>query len=81
MIYMLDIPHYIYMKMKKRNSYNKEKVKDDWYFDFSYHYAFAISVYFITIIYSASAPLISFFGVIFFYFKVSYKIFIVIVYG
>lgn len=47
-----------------------EDVEDDWFFDLGYHYAFAISVFIIVFIFSASVPLIPFFGFLFFFFKV-----------
>jgi hypothetical protein len=69
---MLDIPHLMYKRHKLSKQYYKEFVKDEWYFDFAYHYAFVISVFFIIFTYSACAPLIVVFGFGFFFIKVSF---------
>ena len=54
---------------RKRN-YDIE-IKDDWYFDLGYHFAFSITVFTMVFLFSASAPLIPVFGFLFFTIKVS----------
>ena len=73
---ILDIPHYLYMGLKKmlnKTYYTNEQVEDDYYFDIGYSYAFVVSVFIIVLIFSASAPIIPFFGFLFFMFKVTHK--------
>lgn len=78
-IQILDIPHYLYMAMKKgcckcgkkKSKFESEdEIIDDWYFDLGYHYAWAIVIFTLVFIFSASAPLIPVFGFLFFTFKV-----------
>jgi Calcium-dependent channel, 7TM region, putative phosphate len=72
-IQILDIPHYIYMSVKRcfsKKKYYEEELIDDWYFDLGYHYAYAIVIFTLVFIFSASAPLIPVFGFLFFTFKV-----------
>jgi hypothetical protein len=72
---MLDLPHYIYVKMKKcctkKRKYMETKFEDDWYFDIGYHFAFSITVFTVVFIFSVAAPLIPIFGFLFFTLKVS----------
>lgn len=72
-VQILDIPHYLYMGMKRffSKEFYEDEVEDDWYFDIAYHYAFAISVFIIVLVFSASVPFIPLFGFLFFTFKVS----------
>ena len=73
-VQILDIPHYLYMQVKKccrkNKKYYDEELVDDWYFDLGYHYAYSIVIFTIVFIFSASAPLIPVFGFLFFTFKV-----------
>ena len=66
---MLDLAHLIYLKILRCRSY-AQRVLDDWYFDFAYHYAFVISVFILVLIFSVSAPLLTIFGFGFFSIKV-----------
>lgn len=70
---ILDIPHHIYLSLKrccsKNKKYYEEDIIDDWYFDLGYHYAFAVVAFTMIFIFSASAPLIPVFGFLFFTFK------------
>lgn len=68
-IAFLDIPHKLYMFFKNRFSKYDEDIPDDWYFDLGYQYAFSISVFLMTLVFVASAPLLSIFGCLFFVMK------------
>ena len=72
MVTILDIPHFLYMWMKRTCSRRKrfdDEVEDDWYFDLGYNFAFSITIFTVVYIFSASVPLISFFGFLFFALK------------
>ena len=72
MVTILDIPHFMYMWMKRTCSRKKRfnnEIEDDWYFDLGYNFAFSITIFTVVYIFSASVPLISFFGFLFFVFK------------
>lgn len=71
MVSFLDIPHHLYMYFKKLTSKYSDELEDDWYFDLGYQYAFSISVFIVTLIFSASAPLLAICGCLFFTIKVS----------
>jgi hypothetical protein len=71
MIAFLDIPHFMYMYMKKLTSKYSDELEDDWYFDLGYHYAFSVSIFIITLIFSVSVPLLPIFGCTFFSIKVN----------
>jgi hypothetical protein len=58
------------MLMKKITSKYSDELEDDWYFDLGYHYAFSVSIFLITLIFSSSAPLLPIFGFLFFSIKV-----------
>jgi hypothetical protein len=62
---MLDIPHTLYLKMAAKKP-NQRGVKDEWYFDYAYFFAFNFSVFIIVLVFSISAPLLSMFGLIYF---------------
>lgn len=69
---LLDIPHHVYIWMKKVSSNRKQfkdEVVDDWYFDLGYNFAFSITIFTVIYIFSVSVPLISLFGFIFFALK------------
>lgn len=68
---MLDLAHWLYIKFSQGGCFKNNAVKDDWYFDYAYFYAFNISVFIISLIYSASAPLIAILGFIYFFLRVS----------
>lgn len=72
-VQVLDIPHYLYIRMKKlfmsSNIYEEEEVEDDWYFDLGYHFAFSITIFTVIFLFSAAVPLIPLFGFLFFTFK------------
>lgn len=72
-IQILDLPHYLYMTMKKflmrSRAYLEDEVEDDYYFDLGYHFAFSITIFTVIFIFSAAVPLIPCFGFLFFGFK------------
>ncbi|CDW80277.1 integral membrane protein [Stylonychia lemnae] len=72
-VQILDIPHFIYMKLKrlfmKSRNYEQDEIEDDWYFDLGYHFAFSITIFSVVYIFSAAVPLIPLFGFLFFAFK------------
>jgi hypothetical protein len=72
MLAFLDIPHFLYMKKKQFSAKYSDELEDDWYFDLGYHYAFSISMFIITLIFSTSAPLLTIFGCFFFSIKVTF---------
>jgi len=69
----LDVPHYLYLLMKrfltKSKQYLQDEIVDDWFFDLGYHFAFSLTIFTIVFIFSAAVPLIPAFGFIFFGFK------------
>lgn len=73
MVQILDVPHFIYLGMKRMflrtQEYQNNDVEDDWYFDIGYHFAFSITIFTVIYLFSASVPLIPLFGFIFFAFK------------
>ena len=73
MVQILDIPHFLYIKMKrfffKSQIYEEDDVIDDWYFDLGYQFAFSITIFTIVFLFSAAVPLIPLFGFLFFAFK------------
>ena len=69
MIAFLDIPHHMYMYMKRVFSKYSSEQLDDWYFDLGYQYAFSLSIFVIGFVFSVSAPLLSIFGFLFFSIK------------
>jgi hypothetical protein len=78
MVQILDVPHFLYLGIKRFLSRPKEwetgedgtgGVEDDWYFDIGYHFAFSITIFTVVLIFSASVPLIPLFGFLFFAFK------------
>lgn len=72
-VQILDIPHFIYMKLKRlfmrSQIYEEDEIEDDWYFDLGYHFAFSITIFTVIYIFSAAVPLIPLFGFLFFAFK------------
>lgn len=72
-IQILDVPHYLYMMMKRfltrTKAYLEDEVEDDYYFDLGYHFAFSITIFTVIFIFSAAVPLIPLFGFLFFGFK------------
>jgi hypothetical protein len=72
-VQILDIPHFIYMKLKKlfmkSKIYDGVAIEDDWYFDLGYHFAFSITIFTVIYLFSAAVPLIPLFGFVFFAFK------------
>lgn len=71
MITFLDLPHHFYLMFKNIFRSYKKELRDDWYFDLAYHYAFSLSIFIIALIFSSAAPLMTFFGFLFFFIKVS----------
>jgi|LauGreDrversion4_2_1035121.scaffolds.fasta_scaffold136758_2 quinol-cytochrome oxidoreductase complex cytochrome b subunit len=69
MIAFLDIPHTLYMYLKRGFRKYNDEMEDDWYFDLGYQYAFSISVFIMTLIFVVSAPLLSIAGWLFFLIK------------
>ena len=70
MVAFLDIPHYMYMYIKKLTAKYSDELEDDWYFDLGYNYAFSINIFVIALIFSSSAPLMPAFATLFFSIKV-----------
>ncbi|TNV83763.1 hypothetical protein FGO68_gene13698 [Halteria grandinella] len=62
---MLDLAHWTYLKVTKGGG-STNAVKDDWYFDYAYFFAFNLSAFIIVLVFSVSAPLISILGLCYF---------------
>lgn len=69
----MDIPHHMFLCLKsccrKSTPFEKKAIEDDYFFDLGYHLSFVVVVFTIVFLFSVTAPLISFFGFLFFGFK------------
>lgn len=80
-IYLLDIPHFLVRKVriwihKRRYKALRDRgmstFKDTWYFDLGYFQAYALTMFFLAMLFSAVIPLISVFAFLFFFLRFSF---------